>query len=106
VQADLGFLNDFLPAAAAQPVLQQDALESMLFGVEQCVNISSDAPKPDPDWQERPPESEINRVPPSRDGVWFWLSRILGQCLPNCMLDACCSGLGCLTGPCKRPGAV
>ncbi len=112
VQADLGFLNDFVPAAA-QARLQQDALENLFLNtVEQHVNTATDELQPVPDWQVRPLEEEVlvlSPTPPSRIGLSLaWLSSYLAQCVSSCLravLGACSSGLGCLICLVRRPGS-
>jgi hypothetical protein len=105
VQADLGFLNDFMPAAA-QPKLQQEALESLFFGVEQYADITRDEQQPASasGWQAEPLAGEVLRLsptPPSGTGSSLaWLSCALAQYVSTCLqavMGACCSGLGCLT---------
>ena len=114
VQADLGFLNDFMPRAA-QVKMQQDALESLFFGAEEeCVNIAPDEPQPVPGWQGGLLAGEVSGLgevlrlsptPPSTLGSWLaGLSSALSSCL-RAVLGACSSGLGCLIGQGKCPGS-
>ncbi len=113
VQADLGFLNDFVPTAA-QARLQQDALESQFLNVEQNAIIATDEPQPVPGWQVGPLKEEVlgpglSPTPPSRIGSSLaWLSCYLAQCVSSCMramLGACSSGLSCLICLVNRPGS-
>ena len=104
VRADIGFLSDFLPPAA-QPKLQQEALESLSRDEEQCVDTATDEPHPFSCWQEPSLSGQVLRrspTPPSRIGSSLaWISSVPLQCLSNClrsMLGSCCSGLACLTG--------
>ena len=112
VQAELGFLNDFVPKAA-QAKLQQDAVESIFFNVtvEQHVNVATEEPAPS--WQAGPPAGEVlggrSPTPPSRiRSALACLSSALMQCVSGCLravLGAFSSGLGCLIGLVKRPGS-
>jgi hypothetical protein len=112
VQADLGFLNDFVPAAA-KAGFQEDALESLLLNVEKNVNIASDEPQPVPGWVGQL-EGEVlgpglSPTQPSRIGsALARLPSYLAQCVASCLravLGACLSGLGCLICLVKRPGS-
>jgi hypothetical protein len=106
VQADLGFLNDFLPTAV-QTKSKQGALEmeSLFLGVEQHMDITSDVPQPVTmsGWQEEQlaADARLSPTPPSRIRTPLaWISSALAQCVSNCLqvvMGACLSGLGCLT---------
>ena len=105
VQADLGFLNDFMPAAAP-PKLHEEALESVFLRVEQYADITRDEQQPASasGWQVEPLAGEVLRLsptPPSGTGSSLaWLFSALALCVSNCLravMGACCSGLGCLT---------
>jgi hypothetical protein len=114
VQADLGFLNDFVPTAV-QAKLQQDALENLFLSVEQNVEFSTDEPQPVQGLQVGPFEGVVlspglSPTPPSlRTGSLLdLLSRSLAHCVSSCLralLGACSSGLGCLTDLVKCPGS-
>ena len=113
VQADLGFLKDFIPTAA-QARLQQDALEGLfLKNVEQKVDIATDEQQLVPGWQVGPSEEVvlgpgISPTPPLRIGSSLaWFSSYFAQCVScflRAVLGACSSGLGCLICLVKRPG--
>jgi hypothetical protein len=113
VQADFGFLSDFMPSTA-QAKLQHDALsESLFLNVDQNVDFSNDEPQPVPGWQPRQLEGQVlgpglSPTSPSmiRSSL-SWLTSSLAQCVSSCLqavLGACSSGLGCLVGLVKRPG--
>jgi hypothetical protein len=109
VQADLGFMNAFLPTTE-QPKLQQKALESLLFGVEQHADNATGEQQPVSGWQAGPLAEEVLTLSPTSPSRMAsslaWFSSALAQCVSNCLravLGACCSGLDCLIGLCKLP---
>ena len=113
VLADLGFLKDFQPAAGTSsllPKLQEGALESMLLGVEQRVDVDYE-PQPATGGQTGPLAGEIpSPAPPLGIGsALTWLFGALAECVSGCLLavmGACCSGLGCLACFGRCPQAV
>jgi hypothetical protein len=107
VQADLGFLNDFMPRAAP-PKLQdsEEALENLFLRVEQYADITRDEQKPASASGRKvePLAGEVLRLSPTPPSAarssLAWLFSALAQCVSNCLravIGACCSGLGCLT---------
>ena len=105
VQADLGFLNDFMPAAV-QPKLQQEAKESLFLHVDQYADITRVEQQPESasSWQAEPLAGEVLRLSPTPSlGIGSslaWLFCSLSNCVSNCLLavmGSCCSGLGCQT---------
>jgi hypothetical protein len=100
MQADLGFLNDFIPTEA-QPKLHQEAMESLFLSVE--ITKDEQQPASVSGWQEEPlAERRLSPTQPSGSGSSLaWLACALAKCVSNCLravIGACCSGLGCLTG--------
>ena len=105
VQADLGFLNDFMPSAAP-PKLQEEALENLFLRVEQYADITRVEQQPESasSWQAEPLAGEVLRLSPTPSlGIGSslaWLFCSLSNCVSNCLLavmGSCCSGLGCQT---------
>jgi hypothetical protein len=104
VQADLGFLNDFM-RTAAQPESQQKVLERLFLVVEQdaCITRDEQQPASVSGWQAELAREDLRLTPTPPSGIGSslaWLPCALAQCVSNSLravMGACCSGLGCLT---------
>jgi hypothetical protein len=106
-RADIVLLSDFLqPALAVQPKFQQDAVESLLLGVEQCVDIATNERGPSGirSWHREQFSSGVFRLsstPPSRtkSSLAYCLQSVLGSC---CLRMFCWNGSNGL-GKCPVP---